>query len=78
MEALFNFVSIVIILGSVCAIIWLKTMWYLTEGWKYKNVEPSDSALKTTRFGGVMGVIGGIVFLIIASNIRSGMQAGFP
>jgi hypothetical protein len=78
MEILFYIVPIIIISSSVCSIIWPKTMWYLTKGWQYKNVEPSDAALMMTRVGGVVGVIGGIVFLVIASNMHSGMPAGFP
>lgn len=66
------------IVAGVCSILWPRTMWYLGEGWKYKNVEPSDAALVIMRLGGVMGIIGAILFLIVVSNMFRGVPAGFP
>jgi hypothetical protein len=59
---MFGLVSIVIIIASLVAIWSPRTSWYLQEGWKYKNVEPSDAALALVR-------IGGIVFLIVSQSI---------
>jgi hypothetical protein len=40
-----------------------ETVWYLTEGWKFKHAEPSDFALVMTRLGGGIAVIVGLVGL---------------
>ena len=40
--------------------------WYLSYGWRYKNVEPSDIAINFTRISGViMIVISVVVFIMI-------------
>ncbi|MEM9926719.1 MAG: DUF6199 family natural product biosynthesis protein [Cyanobacteria bacterium P01_D01_bin.50] len=31
--------------------------WKLKEGWKFKNAQPSDLYLLSTRIGGIIGVI---------------------
>ncbi|MFZ5828199.1 MAG: DUF6199 family natural product biosynthesis protein [Bacillota bacterium] len=38
-----------------------RTMWYISEGWKFKDAEPSDGYL---LFGQVLGVILFLVGLI--------------
>jgi hypothetical protein len=38
--------------------------WYMTEGWKFKDAEPSDAALLLYRIGGVIGVIVSIYIFI--------------
>lgn len=38
-----------------------RTAWYLTKGWKYKNLEPSDAAIEFNRVVGVIAAIIGIV-----------------
>ena len=50
-----------LIVLSGCSIIWPEKMWYLYEGWKFKNVQPSAAALIYFRISGVMGFIGVIV-----------------
>lgn len=69
MEVMFGLIPIVIIIASLVSIWSPRTSWYLQEGWKYKNVEPSDAALTMVRIGGVLGVIGGIVFLIVSQRL---------
>lgn len=56
--------SIFIILGFIN---WAEPAlaWHLSEGWKYRDVEPSDTALAMTRVGGIIGVIVGIIFVIM-------------
>lgn len=61
-----------IILGIVWAaigvFIFLKPdlVWKLTERWKsYRADEPSDFYLKSTRFGGVLWILLGIVMAIL-------------
>ena len=53
--AFFGLVFLFII--SVSLIVWPKEMWYIAEGWKYKNVEPSDEAILVERILGVLGII---------------------
>ena len=39
--------------------------WYLSDGWRFKDAEPSETALALTRFGGIV-VIVITVFMILA------------
>ncbi len=41
-----------------------ETAWYLSRGWAYKNVEPSDAALTFSRIGGGIAIFMGIGFLL--------------
>jgi hypothetical protein len=40
-----------------------QAVWYLTDGWKFRDAEPSDLGLLAARLPGVGMVIGGIVLL---------------
>lgn len=57
MDPLILFSLVILLLLSVPMIVWPKEIWHITEGWKYKNVEPSDAALFANRVIGVLGVI---------------------
>ncbi len=37
--------------------------WYWSNGWRFKNAEPSDMALAMSRVGGIVMVIGGIILM---------------
>jgi len=63
-DSLMCFMPLLCMIIGVCSIIWPRVMWYLSEGWKFKNVEPSDLALTMTRVGGVLMVILGIFLLV--------------
>lgn len=39
------------------------TAWYLGYGWRYKNAEPSDSALGLNRVVGVFAVLVAVVMI---------------
>lgn len=41
------------------------TAWYLGYGWRYKNAEPSDTALVVNRVMGVFAVIIAIILLFV-------------
>ena len=58
-------IVIVAFITSLCGIFWPKTMWYLSEGWKFKNAEPSGCALVAMRIGGLFGVL--VTSLILLS-----------
>ena len=34
-----------------------RTAWYLSYGWRFKNAEPSDTALVLSRVGGVIAIV---------------------
>ena len=57
MGALTLFGLLFLILMSVSLIVWPKEIWHMTEGWKHKNVEPSDAAILMERILGVLGII---------------------
>lgn len=42
------------------------TIWYISDGWKFRNAEPSDLALSFTRFGGVIMIIVGVILTVNA------------
>lgn len=57
-----------IIIAVIGIFIFLKPnlVWELTEKWKsYRADEPSDFYLKSTRFGGALFVLLGIVMMIL-------------
>ncbi len=39
--------------------------WYLADGWKFKDAEPSDLALGVTRLMGALAVVLGIALLFV-------------
>lgn len=41
-----------------------ETAWYLSDGWRYKNAEPSDTALEFTRFGGIAAIVIGVLMIL--------------
>lgn len=38
--------------------------WYLKDGWKFKDAEPSDDAISLTRAGGIIAIIIGLIALL--------------
>ena len=58
-------VIIVLLLVGVFNVAAPQTAWYLSDGWRYKNAEPSDTALDMTRLGGIVAIIIA-VFMMIA------------
>lgn len=38
-------------------------VWYMSNGWKFKDAEPSDAALFMGRLGGIIGTILGLIVL---------------
>ena len=42
-----------------------ETAWYLSDGWKYKNAEPSEEALGVTRLGGIVALVLGVMMILV-------------
>jgi hypothetical protein len=40
----FVLVPVFLVIGSLCSLLWPRAMWFLSEGWKFKNAEPSGCA----------------------------------
>lgn len=59
-------VAIILIPLGVWSIVSPYSVWYLSYGWRFKDVEPSDAALGMERFGGVAAVIIALVLLLTA------------
>ena len=57
--------GMVIIIASILNIAIPEQMWELYEGWKFRNAEPSDTALTMARIGGVFGIIAGLIIMFI-------------
>lgn len=58
----FGFLFIVVGILNVAA---PQAMWYLSDGWKYKDAEPSDAALTWGRVGGVFAILIGVICMFV-------------
>jgi hypothetical protein len=67
--AAFVLFGVGVLIASICSTFWPRAMWYLREGWKYKNVEPSDFALFLMRLRGVMGIIVSIAVIVSVVSV---------
>ena len=56
-------IGLILIILGIVAIINPKLSWYLSWGWRFKDVEPSEAALIAARLSGVIFVLFGL-FLI--------------
>ena len=55
---------LLILLGVVNAA-FPRAMWYLSYGWRFKNAEPSDTALFVGRAGGAVVAVAGVICLFL-------------
>ena len=60
-KAVSPFVSVLLVAVGAIFIFAPKGLWWLSRGWMYKNVEPSDLALGIYRAIGVVVVIVGVI-----------------
>lgn len=42
-----------------------RSAWYIAYGWRYKNAEPSESALFFERVGGIIAIIAGVILFFV-------------
>lgn len=54
----------VLLIGGFLVFTAPEALWYLEEGWKHKNAEPSDIALLMNKIGGVVGALVGVGMII--------------
>lgn len=40
--------------------------WYVSHGWRYKDAEPSDTALMVEGVVGVIAIVGGIIIIVLS------------
>ena len=55
--------GLILIIIGLCSLCRPEEMWHLSEGWKFKEAEPSEEALLWCRVGGVIAIIVGIFVL---------------
>jgi hypothetical protein len=61
-----NYIPPIIALAiGIWSIISPSSSWYLSDGWKYKNAEPSEVALTLIRIAGLIAILAGIAFIVI-------------
>ena len=58
-------VPIIFIGSGICSLFWPGKMWFLAEGWKFKDVQPSGCYLVAIRAGGIVSLILGVVSFVI-------------
>lgn len=58
-------VGILLILLGIANAAAPRVMWRINYGWRYKDAEPSNTALLVSRVGGVIAIAAGIVFLFL-------------
>ena len=55
--------GLLLIIIGLCNLCRPEEMWHLSEGWKFKDAEPSEDAILWCRVGGVIAIIVGIFVL---------------
>jgi hypothetical protein len=68
-NVLFVIVPILVVFFSICSLFWPRMMWFLAEGWKFKDAQPSGCYLVATRISGVVLLILGTVSCVILWSI---------
>lgn len=43
-----------------------RALWWASEGWQYKDVEPSDTRLAMNQIAGAVALVAGVVFFVLA------------
>lgn len=56
------FIAFLFLVSGLVSLIWPRSAWYISYGWRYKNAEPSETAITFERIGGVIAII--IAFII--------------
>ena len=55
---------LVFAITGLISVIKPKAMWYLSNGWRYKNAKPSDAALLVNRIAGILLLILAVAVLL--------------
>ena len=56
---------LLLLVGAVNAIA-PAAVWELSDGWRFKNAEPSDTALAVYRFGGIFACVLGTILVLLS------------
>lgn len=56
-------IGILLLLVGIVNTVWPRAAWYLGGGWRYKDAEPSDTALFLYRAGGIVAAVIGFFLL---------------
>jgi len=56
--------GLILMIGGLVVFAVPEVAWYLKEGWKFRDAEPSDMALVINKLGGVVGALIGIGIII--------------
>lgn len=64
-KALVFLLAIVLLGVGLFNILSPQTAWYLSEGWKFRDAEPSDLALGLARAGGVVCCLIGVILIFV-------------
>ena len=66
------FGGVISIISGLFSTLAPEAAWRMSEGWKYKNVEPSEMNLLMYRLGGVFTMLVGIGFCVGAQYVPAG------
>ena len=69
MQYLFVVIPILIMLAGILTMFFPRVAWKLSEGWKYKNMEPSNGALVAQRIVGGIVAIFAVIFIVFLYNM---------
>lgn len=56
--------GIIIIIVGIFNISKPEKAWYLSEGWKFRDAEPSDLAIFFIRVVGFVAIVGGLIVML--------------
>ena len=57
-------IALILIGSGIAAVISPETIYELSEGWKHKNTNPSDTYLIFTKVMGVVSILAGIIYRV--------------
>lgn len=58
------FIFFILLVIGVINLLSPETAWHISDGWKFKDAEPSENALLWIRIAGVIDLIAAVVILV--------------
>lgn len=62
-------IGVVLFMAGIASIAFPWAMWWLSEGWKFRNAKPSNLALTVGRIGGVITLIFSFIIMVTSCGI---------